>query len=82
MSKKKTISEDLSLPVRSEFLLYQTEDGQTRIEVRLQDETVWLTQKLMADLFQATVPTINEHINKNHLMKESLYLMQLFGNSE
>jgi len=64
MSKKKTISEDLSLPVRSEFLLYQTEDGQTRIEVRLQDETVWLTQKLMADLFQITVPTINEHIKK------------------
>jgi len=64
MSKKKTISEDLSLPAQSEFLLYQTEDGLTRIEVRLQDETVWLTQKLLADLFQVTVPTINEHIKK------------------
>jgi len=45
-----------------EFLLYQTEDGQVRLDVRLQDETVSLTQKLMADLFQVTVPTINEHI--------------------
>ncbi len=37
-----------------EFLLYQTEDGQVRLDVRLQDETVWLTQSLMAELFQTT----------------------------
>ena len=37
-----------------EFLLYQTEDGQVRLDVRLQDETVWLTQPLMAELFQTT----------------------------
>ncbi len=46
-----------------ELLLYQTEDGKTRIEVRLQDETVWLSQKLMAELFQTSVPNINMHIN-------------------
>ena len=46
----------------AEILLYQTEDGQTRLEVRLQDETVWLTQKRMAELFQKNVRTINEHI--------------------
>jgi hypothetical protein len=46
----------------SDILLYQTEDGQTRVEVRLQDETVWLSQKLMGDLFQKDVRTINEHI--------------------
>ena len=53
-----------NLPVKpdSDILLYQTEDGQTRVEVRLQDETVWLSQKLMADLFQKDVRTINEHI--------------------
>jgi len=62
MSKKKTISEDRALTVQSQILLYQTEDGQTRIEVRLENETVWLTQKLMADLFQKDVRTINEHI--------------------
>jgi hypothetical protein len=46
----------------SDLILYQTEDGHTRIEVRLQDETVWLSQKLMAELFQKDVRTINEHI--------------------
>lgn len=49
-------------PNKSELILYQTEDGKTRLEVRLQDDTVWLTQKMMADLFQVAVPTINEHI--------------------
>jgi hypothetical protein len=47
---------------RSELLIYQTDDGKTRIEVRLENETVWLTQKLMAELFQKNVRTINEHI--------------------
>jgi len=36
----------------SQIIIYQTESGQTKIEVRLEQETVWLTQKLMADLFQ------------------------------
>jgi len=49
-------------PSRSELLIYQTEDGRTRIEVRLENETVWLSQKLMAELFQVSVPTVNEHI--------------------
>jgi hypothetical protein len=49
-------------PQSAEILLYQTEDGQTRLEVRLQDETVWLSQKRMAELFQKDVRTINEHI--------------------
>jgi len=47
---------------KSALVLYQTEDGKTRLEVRLQDETAWLTQKMMADLFQVAVPTINEHV--------------------
>jgi hypothetical protein len=51
------------VPSKNELILYQTEDGKIRIEVRLQDETVWLTQKLMAELFQTSVPNINIHIN-------------------
>jgi len=62
MSKKKTISDDRSLTVKSQFLLYQTEDGQARIDVRLQDETVWLTQQLMAELFQTSIPNISMHV--------------------
>ncbi len=50
------------LSPQSEIILYQTEDGGTRLRVRLQDETVWLTQKLMAELFDKDVRTINEHI--------------------
>ena len=48
-----------------DFLLYQTEDGSTRIEVRMQDETVWLSQKQMAELFQKDVRTINEHLKNS-----------------
>lgn len=44
------------------ILLYETEDGETRLEVLHQDETVWLTQRGMAELFQRAVNTINEHI--------------------
>jgi hypothetical protein len=47
---------------QSEIIIYQTEDRRTRIQVRLEDETVWLTQKMMSDLFQKDVRTINEHI--------------------
>ena len=43
----------------SEIILDQTEDGQTRIQCRFENETIWLTQKLMADLFQKDVRTIN-----------------------
>ncbi len=43
-------------------VLYQTPDGATSLAVHLEKETVWLTQKQMAELFGKTVPTINEHI--------------------
>ena len=52
---------DEPLP-QSEIILYQTEDGRTRIQCRFENETVWLTQKLMAELFGKDVRTINEHI--------------------
>lgn len=45
-----------------DFLLYETEDGQTRIEVRLAEETVWLPQRLIAELFQTTIPNVNQHL--------------------
>ena len=46
----------------SEILLYQTEDGQTKIDVRLEEETVWLNQKQMVELFQTTKQNISLHI--------------------
>ncbi|MDW7681771.1 MAG: RhuM family protein, partial [bacterium] len=56
------MAEQLPAKPGSQILIYQTEAGDTKIEVRLQDETVWLTQKLMAELFQKDIRTINEHI--------------------
>jgi hypothetical protein len=50
------------LPAQSQFLLYTTEDGQKRIEVRLDNETVWMTQIGMAELFKTTVSNINIHL--------------------
>lgn len=47
---------------QSEIVLYQTEDGRTRIQCRFENETIWLTQALIAELFQVTVPTVNEHL--------------------
>ena len=49
-------------PPQSSIVLYQTEDGRTRIQCRFEDETIWLTQALIADLFQKDVRTINEHL--------------------
>jgi hypothetical protein len=46
----------------SEFLLYQTEDGLSRVQIRLHDGTVWLTQKQLAELYLVSVPSISEHI--------------------
>ena len=49
---------------RGQFLLYPAEDGRIRIDVRLEGETVWLTQKLMAELFQTTIANINIHLKR------------------
>ena len=47
---------------KSRFLVYETEDGRIKIEVRLENETVWLTQQIMADLFQTTKQNIGQHL--------------------
>jgi hypothetical protein len=46
----------------SQIIIYQAENGETKLDVRLEIETVWLTQKLMAELFQTTIPNINMHL--------------------
>lgn len=47
---------------RGQILLYQTPDGESRIEVRMQDETVWLNLEQMSELFQRNKSTISRHI--------------------
>jgi hypothetical protein len=63
-SKKKsngsdTVPEDT---VKGDLLVYQTDDGRVKLEVRLENETVWLTQQMMTELFQTTKQNINHHI--------------------
>lgn len=47
---------------RGEFLLYQTEDGRTRIQCRFEDETLWLTPAQIAELFQTTPQNVTLHL--------------------
>jgi hypothetical protein len=50
------------LPPTGEIILYPTADGRSRVECRFAGETVWLTQALMAELFDISTPTVNEHL--------------------
>jgi hypothetical protein len=51
-------------PPQSELILYQTEDGKTRIACRLEEDTIWLTQALIAELFEIGVGTVNHHLKE------------------
>ena len=53
---------DPSATGKGQFLFYEAEDGRVKIDVRLADETVWLTHQLIAELFQTSVPNISMHI--------------------
>ena len=55
-------------PSKGQFLVYQAEDGTLKLDVRLEDETVWLTQQLMSELFQTTQQNISLHIQ--HIYEE------------
>lgn len=57
-------------PPESQFIIYTTELGNTKIDVRMENETVWLSQKQMAELYQKDVRTINEHIKNIYSEKE------------
>jgi hypothetical protein len=58
------------MKLSSEIIIYQSPAGNIKIDVRLEDETVWLTQKLMAELFQTTIPNINMHLKSIYEEKE------------
>ena len=62
---------------KGELLVYETDDGRVKLDVRLQDETVWLTQPLLAHLFQTTQQNISRHIlniyEEGELMPEATH---------
>lgn len=65
MTEDKKSSSDT---VGSEILIYQAEDGQTKINVKVKDETVWLTQAQLCELYQTSKSNISEHIK--HIFEE------------
>lgn len=60
---------------QSEIVIYKTEEGKTKIDVKMQNETVWLDQKAIASLFDVNVPAISKHIiniyKEGELIEES-----------
>lgn len=54
----------------AEFLIFTLQSGESAIEVRYEDETIWLSQKLMAELFDVSVPTISEHLKNIYAQDE------------
>ena len=58
MSSKPTSSPE----EKGEIMIYQTDDGLTHIDVRMEDETVWLTQAQLCELYQTSKSNISEHI--------------------
>src|SRR5437870_824001 len=54
----------------NQIVLYTTEDGKVSVDVKMEDETVWLSQSQMAELFQKDIRTINEHIQNIYAERE------------
>lgn len=63
------MSSELDNQNKGELLIYQTEDGKTKIDVFFEEDTIWLNQKQIAQLYQKGVNTINEHIK--HIISDS-----------
>jgi len=61
---------------KGEIIIYQTDDGSTKIDVRFEDDTVWLTQQQLCELYQTSKSNISEHIK--HIFEEG----ELDENSE
>ena len=63
------------VPKGGEIVIYQSEGGQTKIDVRLEGETLWLNQAGLAELYQTTIPNINIHIkniyDEDELLEEA-----------
>ena len=80
MIKKKTRANaknrEVSNTKHGEIVVYKSEDGLIKLEVKLENETLWLTQQMMADLFGTSIPNVNMHIkniiNEGELLEDSV----------
>ncbi len=62
MNKNSKNNKEIAKSEQINFLLYKTPNGDVKVEVLLNDETIWVTQKAMADLFDAAKSTVSEHL--------------------
>ena len=69
------MKKQMQIPSKGEIIIYQAKGKKVQLEVKLEQETVWLSQKQMADLFGKDVRTVNEHImnifRENELKKKN-----------
>jgi hypothetical protein len=72
--KKSSVPVMMGQTAPSPFLIYQSEDGSTRIDVMLDAETLWLNQKQLTELFGKAKGTISEHIN--HIFEDGEWTLQ------
>ena len=56
-------NDDHQAPAKGQFLIYQAEDGELKLDVRFEDESVWLTQQQIAELFQTSIPNVSMHMS-------------------
>ena len=66
----------------NKMIIYTSIDGQTKIDVRLEDETLWLTQAQMCELYQTSKSNVSVNISSIFLKRGNWTRSQLFGNSE
>ena len=64
VDNRRTYKENIIMDAKNQIIIYQTADKQTQIDVRMENDTVWLTQAQMAELFQTDRTSIVRHINK------------------
>lgn len=75
MTDKKNGNNKMELVINSsvaEYLTFVASSGESGVEIRCEDENIWLTQKLMVELYNFSVRTISEHINKVFSDEESV----------
>jgi hypothetical protein len=67
-NKKTASKKAVKIEPHGEMILFQSTDGHTKVQVRFEDKNVWLSQKAMAELYQVSVPSVNEHLT--HIYEE------------
>lgn len=70
LNKEATCAKNVQVPSNGEIVIYTSEDGKVTIDTKLENETIWLTQKQMAELFGVKTPAINKHLNNIYKEQE------------